>query len=131
MRSLSLVLLSALVLTTGCAVTSASPGTQSGTDRDRITREQLEAIPPTTVFEAVKRYHQEWLRGRSATVRSTTGRTYPQVFVDGRPYGPLDSLHGFVTESVESIRFISATDATTRYGTGYPAGIIEIITRGE
>jgi len=32
-------------------------------------------------------------------------------------------------ETITEIRYLSPSDATTRYGTGYPAGIIEIITK--
>jgi len=49
--------------------------------------------------------------------------------VDDRPYGELDVLYGFGTEDLEEIRYISASDATTRFGTGYPGGIINLITR--
>ena len=50
-------------------------------------------------------------------------------FRDGRPFGALDSLHQIGAETIDVIRFHSASDATTRFGTGYPAGIIEVITR--
>jgi hypothetical protein len=41
----------------------------------------------------------------------------------------LDSLLQFGTDTIEEIRYVSGSDATTRFGTGYPAGIIEIILR--
>jgi hypothetical protein len=62
-----------------------------------------------------------------ATPLAGTGRSYPHVFVDGRPFGTAESLHQFGTESIEEIRFINPADATTRYGTGYTGGIIEVI----
>lgn len=98
-------------------------------DRYRISRAQIEALPPTTAFEAVRRYHRDWLTGRSATATTPTGRMNPEVFLDGRHYGPLDVLHQIGTEAIEEIRFIAPADATTRFGTGYPAGIIEIVSR--
>ena len=82
-----------------------------------------------TAREAVERFHPNWLRGRAGTVRTETGRSYPHVFVDGRPFGTAESLHQFGTESIEEIRFISPADATTRYGTGYTGGIIEVILK--
>lgn len=129
MRTLTGSILLALATSWGCQSGSAARPGQVVSDRTRITREQLELMSPLTALEAVERYHREWLRGRSGTVRSPTGRTYPQVFVDGRPFGTMDTLSQIGTAEVEEIRFIPAADATTRYGTGYPAGIIEVILR--
>jgi hypothetical protein len=84
-------------------------------------------MPTGSAFDAVERLHRDWLQSRSVTGRSSTGRSYPEVFVDGRPFGPLDSLNQLGTETIEEIRFINPADATTRYGTGYPGGIIEVI----
>ncbi len=94
-----------------------------------ITREELDAIPSGSAFEAVYNLRIQWLRSHSGSFRSETGRNYPEVFVDGRPFGALDSLHQIGAETIDVIRFHSASDATTRFGTGYPAGIIEVITR--
>lgn len=130
MRTLALWCLLALVPLGGCVSGGAVPADRTPRDRDRINREQLDALPSLTALEAVERYHRDWLRGRAGTISSPTGRTYPHVFVDGRPFGTMDTLAQFSTVEVEEIRFFSAADATTRYGTGYPAGIIEIILRG-
>ena len=62
-------------------------------------------------------------------MRTATGRSYPEVFVDGRHFGPVESLAQFGTDNIQEIRFISGPDATTRHGTGFPGGIIEIILR--
>ncbi len=129
MRTLLLTLILALGGIWGCATTAPSGGGGSGKDRNRITSEQLRTIPSLSAYEAVKRYQPDWLRGGSGTVLTGTGRSYPQVFVDGRPYGGMATLYQFSTETVEDIRFICAPDATTRYGTGYPGGIIDLVLR--
>jgi hypothetical protein len=106
-----------------------SPQQDAGSNRNLITREQLEAMPSTTARDVIDRLHRDWLRGRGGTIQSATGRVYPKVFVDSRPYGEIDVLYGFGTETIEEIRYISASDATTRFGTGYPGGIINLIMR--
>ena len=40
-----------------------------------------------------------------------------------------DELALIPVSDVESIRRVSASDATTRFGTGFPAGAIEVRTR--
>ena len=129
MRTLALALLLGGLSVSGCVSSSSSKPTGARSDRYRITREELQAMPPGTAMDVVERLHRDWLRGRSATVTTSTGRNYPHVFVDGRPFGPTDTLLSFETNSIEEIRFITPSDATTRYGTGYPGGIIEIILR--
>ena len=55
--------------------------------------------------------------------------SYPQIFLDGVQVGDVESLRSLRTDGVQELRFLSARDATTRFGTGYMAGVIEIITR--
>lgn len=129
MRTLTLALLLTVAPACGCVSATSSQGDGPQTDRHRITREQLQALPSGTAFDAVERFHRECLRGRAATIRTDTGRSYPHLFVDGRPYGTLDTLRQLGIEAVEEIRFITASDATTRYGTGYPGGIIDVTLR--
>jgi hypothetical protein len=49
--------------------------------------------------------------------------------IDGSIRGELDELRSLNTDSIESMQFLSATDATTKYGTGYFGGVIEVTTR--
>ena len=130
MRALPVSTVLALILLAGCVSGSATSGLQGG-ERNRISLEEIQTQPSTSAFEIVSRLRPNWLRGHSGTFRSGsgTGRNSPAVFVDGRPFGALDSLHQFGTEVLQELRFISAPDATTRFGTGDPAGIIEVVTR--
>ena len=124
---LALILFAPLVL--GCASTGGAPQQATGSNRNLINREQLDAMPSITARDAVERLHRDWLRGRGGSVQTATGRVYPVVFVDGRRFGELPVLRQFGVEELEEIRFLSASDATTRFGTGYPGGIINLILR--
>jgi hypothetical protein len=44
--------------------------------------------------------------------------------------GDLSFLRSIRTNQVEEIRHMSGSDATTRYGTGYGGGTIEVRSRG-
>ena len=129
MRNAIFTLILFAPLAFGCASSGTAPQQSTGSNRNVITREQLEALPSISARDAIDRLHRQWLRGRGGTIQTATGRVYPKVFVDDRPYGELDVLYGFGTEDLEEIRYISASDATTRFGTGYPGGIINLITR--
>lgn len=129
MRTAMLALLLIAPLAYGCASSVEAPQQASESTRNLITREQLEAMPSVTARDAVERLHRDWLRGRAGSLRTSTGRVSPKVFVDNRPFGELPALYQFGTEEIEEIRFLSASDATTRFGTGYPGGIINLIMR--
>jgi hypothetical protein len=129
MRTLGLGLLAGLVFLCGCAGSGGPRSNAGRADRYLISQEQIQAQPAGTAMDIVERLQRDWLTGRSATLSTNTGRSYPHVFVDGRPYGPVDVLLSLGTETIDHIRFIPPSDATTRYGTGYPAGIIEVVTK--
>ncbi len=129
MRTLTLALLLALTPAWGCVSTKSPHADGSESAGNRITFEQLQALPPGSAYDAVQALHMNWLRSHGSTFTSSTGRTTPEIFVNGLPFGSLESLHQIGIETILEMRYTSASDATTRYGTGYTAGIIEIILR--
>jgi hypothetical protein len=101
-----------------------------GPRTDLITRAELDELPTYDARQAIQQLRPSWLRPRTSTIRGGAGvRHTAAVFLDGMPRGGLDALDGMDIREIEEIRFISASDATTRYGTGYPGGIIEVSTR--
>jgi hypothetical protein len=121
-----------------CASSSGSPSTQ-GANRDAnesvrgtsrlIVRAQLAQLAGRSAFEAVEQFNQRWLRSaRGTSVRGVA--SYPRVVVDGMNRGDVGIHRQIRSEDVESMRFISASDATTKYGTGFTGGAIEVTTRG-
>lgn len=112
-----------LLLSVVTLAACASPGTRSGSGApDVITREQLADMGAGTIYEAVERYHPEWLRQR----------LYDQpavVFVDGTRMGDPSLLYSINVNHVVEVRYMDASDATTRYGTGFGGGAIQVTTR--
>ena len=53
----------------------------------------------------------------------------PAVFVDNIRYGDLEVLRDIPLIEIREIRFVSGPDATTRWGTGVVAGVIEVIRK--
>lgn len=86
-------------------------------------------VPHNTVFEAVRALRPRWLQPRNvASLRSQVRHT-PRVYVDGHFRGEVNELSRLVPYEVAEIRFMSAADATTRFGTNHIAGAIVITTR--
>jgi hypothetical protein len=134
-RLIPLVLPPAALLLAACAGGGGAPPVRP--QRDLIRAEEIAASGAPTAFEVIERLRPEYLRGRgTTTVReapvvsaTTPDPVLPQVYVNGVNAGSLEALRGIAATEVREIRFIRAADATTRFGTNHPNGVIEVITR--
>lgn len=125
----------ALVLT-ACA---SSPDTPFGEEFEEeaqaavgnsrlIVRAQLERFAGRSAWDAVEILNRNWLRAsRGGGISS--GPAYARVAINGIFRGELVELRQVGADDVESMRFFSAVDATTKYGTGFMGGVIEVTTR--
>jgi hypothetical protein len=124
MRPLRFALFGLTFLLTACAAGGGASG-EGQTRRDPyvITAEDLVPHQGATAYEAIRRLRANWLTRRG-------GRT-PVVFVNGaqQGMGGFETLQEFRVMTIERMEFISATDATMRWGTGYSAGVINIVTK--
>ena len=128
MRTILLAILVLVFLPTACATGSRSDQ-ETRRNRNLITLEELAPLPSLSAFEAVQRLRPAWLQSRGPMSGGAATRSYPHVMMDGIHMGDINTLRDLRTDNVQELRFISARDATTQFGTGYMAGIIEIITR--
>ena len=124
-------LLIALALATlgSAACVSTPEGVSGGRQRNLITVEELEPFQQLTAYDAIQQLRPRWLQARGAMNIRNPGQVYPRVAVDGVSRGEMDQLRTISVHMIEEIRFLSSADATTRYGTGYAGGVIEITTR--
>lgn len=114
----------------GCASSPASGSTERN-NRDVLTAEELQARRAVgrTAYELIANLRPEYLRSRGAvSLRDPTPVT-ATVYVDGIRFGSLESLKLINADHVTGARFINASDATTRFGTGNPGGAILVTTR--
>lgn len=114
-------LLGAVVGLAACA--SGGGGGSDGPRRDAnlITSQELAEYTTLTAHDVIRRLRPRWLRAR--------GGGAPQLIMDGARLGNLDSLSTISVADVESLRFLSAADATMRFGTNFPNGAIEVVSR--
>ncbi len=121
-----------LALAAGCSAGGA-PGAASPAPRnpDVITAQELASVPYSNAYDAIQRLRPQMLqpRGGSATSSLTQEATYGvKVYLDGVPVGGLDDLKDIPLSGIKEIRYLNATDATQRFGTGNPGGAIMIRT---
>lgn len=124
MRYVILSLLLAFCLE-GCA----AAGTGPGASRNIITRAQIEESQAITAYDVVRALHPQWLRARGQTVGLANATPVtPTVFMDGTRMGDVNVLNAYQVRDIEEIRYLDPGRAASRYGMGFPRGIIEIIS---
>ena len=133
-RCVSLVLALAVSACASSGDTSSGEGEQTAARAARgnstlIVRAELEEILSGSLWEAVDRLRWRWLQPQRG-VSFYAGTSFARVVVDGTVRGELGELRRLFPENIETLRYLSAPDATTKYGTGYPSGVIEVSTRG-
>lgn len=102
-----------------------------------ITEEEIATGSYQTALDIVQNLRPTMLRGRGATtgVTGADASGYEGsvagvvVYLEEVRLGGIESLRSIPAAGVKEIRFISARDATTRWGTGHPSGAIQVITK--
>ena len=94
-----------------------------------ITRAELNTLDLSTAYDAVQRLRPHFLRGRGSTSIRDPNPVLPVVYIAGVKQGGPEALQRVRVSEVEEIRYIGASDATTRYGTGHTGGAIEVVLR--
>jgi hypothetical protein len=138
MRARVVLTASVIAIIVGC---SSSGGTSSATGSARAPSRQQDVITEAEIsaraadasnaLQVVQKLRPQMLhgRGRFSPADSSEASTLPRVVVDDVAYGPIQNLANLNAIAVREIRFISAADATTRWGTGYPGGVILVTTK--
>lgn len=123
----SLLVIVSIAAAAACSSRSGSEQTPRPS-REVITRTQIESMNATDAYDVVQRIRPEFLRQRGAS-SIQGGAQLAVVYVDGVRRGGPTALRQLRASEVEEIRFISGTDATTRYGTDHGGGAIEVKSR--
>lgn len=138
--------LSALALAIGmtaaaCASSGSGSATQSGAQRatrspNLITQAELDATDATDAYQAIQRLRPQMLQAKRGPTTMAAGTTQGggamadeiQVYVDNQRFGTLSALSSIPKSEIREIRWLSASEATQRFGTGNAAGAI-VLTR--
>lgn len=111
-------------------VSCARPPRDNGSlhNPDVITADEILATHLPTAFEVIERLRPQFLRTRGPT--SALRDTRIIVFQDNLNLGGVEMLRQIRAADVREIRFLNSSDATTRFGSGFPAGVISVTSRG-
>ncbi len=123
MRRIRLLSLLAIVVIAG-ACASSGGSSRPRRDRNLITTAEFAELPGlSTALQVVERLRPAWLRPR--------GRSgLPTVYRNNSRWGQNPAaLANISVENVQEIRFLSATDATMRWGASVGGTVILVTTR--
>jgi hypothetical protein len=94
-----------------------------------LAAEEIAKLNVANAYEAIEKARPQYLRTRGKTTTKTTTIERAIVFLDGIPYGVISSLRGINVAQITAIQFYPGSDAVTRFGSEYGAGVIEVRTR--
>ena len=105
----------------GCASSGAGSSRPAGSSSTRIVRAELAELTELDAMQAVNRLRPRWLQSR--------GGDAVQLYVDGTRRTSSSDLQSLRTSDIEQMQFMSASDPTTRFGTGHAGGAIMVTSR--
>ena len=109
------------LLLAACA--SGSGGSSGGGGSNMLNAQDLEQVQNLSAYDAIQRLRPQWLQVRA-------NNPPPRVIMNGSPMGGgPEMLRSVQVSDLTSIRYRNGRDATTRYGTGYGGGAIELNAR--
>jgi len=122
------------VLAAICAIVSgcSSPSRQPGplVTRNVITADENARVNASNALEAIQRLQPRMVvKQRGPSSINFENQAQIAVYVDGSRFGGVESLSLIQATSILEIRYLSASEATQRYGTGNSGGAIVITSR--
>ena len=120
----------------GCAPPSASARARPAKQLFEITQAEIEAESTKgSLYDLVLKLRPRMLASRVTPAGPQSrsqlweANSSIKVYLDGFRYGGVESLAAIPASNVVEVRWLSAMDATTRFGTGNTAGAIMVTSR--
>lgn len=125
-RYRTLLRLGTILCIVGGILAACGGGNQlTGESPNKITEEEIQEVGTVSnAYILVERLHPDWLQKRgtdSFTNQSTVG-----VYVEGSRRGGPNVLRQISVMNVKSIEHLSSSEATLRYGSGHPHGVVRV-----
>ena len=124
-------LANALVVAASQGATACAAGGTASTPSNSpnvIEAEEIVSSSASNAYDLIRQVRPNWLRGRGAST-SRGGTALPVVYLGSVRQGGVETLQGFATNGIATLRFVDAVSATTRYGDGHGGGVIEVVLR--
>jgi hypothetical protein len=132
----------ALLASTACASSSASTSAGPKAGPNLITADEVARANVQNAYEAVQKLRPAMLRPRQmasangqggvmkdAPTGSSVAAGEVMVYMDNTRLGDITQLRGISASSIASVRYFSASEAQTKWGSGHAGGVIEVVTK--
>ena len=117
-------------LLTATAIACAPPASKARPrDYNVLTAEEIATSQTTTAYDAIRNLRPHYLRTRGTHTLDPAAALTVHVFFNGQRYGDIETLKTISAQTIREIRYLGASDATTKYGIGYTYGAIEVFSR--
>jgi len=123
--ALFLIVASLASVSVGCAATGGN-ARASGGGMDFLTGDRIRETSAQNLYAAIRQLRPNWLSTRSRSSIMFEGSNRPIVYVNGVQHGELRTMNSMHVNDVARVQFISAPNATTRWGTGHSGGVISV-----
>lgn len=121
------IIVAAAVLAACSSVTSGPSARQK--QQDLLRADEIEQASAGTLHDAIRLLRPHFLFSRGRTSIRAPNPATPIVIVNNVPQGSLETLRLIAPGDVLYVRLLRAPEATTRFGTGYMSGAIEVVLR--
>jgi hypothetical protein len=121
-----------LALCVGACASSpapSSPGRVLKASPNVITADEISRVNVQDGFEVIQKLRPAMLRPRQIASVNAQAKGELVVYVDNTRYGNAESLRQISASSIAAVRYFSAAEAQTKWGSGHPGGVIEVITK--
>ena len=129
--SLRFAALVMMALATACASGGTAPSKQN---QNVISMDEITESAAANAYDLIQRLRPNYLRTRGAVHGTPEGKNKLEpvdvvVYLNENRLGASDQLRQISTLDIREIRYFSASEATTKWGTGHSAGAIQVVTR--
>lgn len=145
-RARSQLLCAATIVMLGAAACSSSSSSgSSATPKpgpNLITADEIARVNVQNAYEAVQKLRPAMLRQRQvasangqggvmkdAPTGSSVAAGEVMVYMDNTRLGDVEQLRQISVASIAAVRYFSASEAQTKWGSGHAGGVIEVITK--
>ena len=116
----------------GAAACSSSSGGVSGGPKpgpNLITSDEIARVNVQNAYEVVQKLRPAMLRQRQIATAHAQASGELLVYMDNNRLGNVEQLRQISASSIAALRYFSASEAQTKWGSGHPGGVIEILTK--
>jgi hypothetical protein len=130
-RTLRLSLLAAAALALALACGSPAPRGARPLPRDGniLRADEIAAAEVATAYDAIMRLRPRFLMGRGPTSIDLPFGGGVRIYVDGVFQRSADDLRSVMAADIVYVRYLSAAEATTYWGTGFTSPVVYVLTR--